>query len=141
MSLTPDICMCENIRSFASKFVSHPSFPANCSANEGCDGVNCGLPVAGSVYYIETLILPCINSVDVIVRNQEGSVVYASVFNETTRRPATILTLPVTFYVTIESRPYSMDVSVSVCACDVIQEIYLLTSFVIVSILSPNQHS
>lgn len=104
--------MCESVMTLASN-TDHTSLSPTCSANADCDGVNCLLLVAGGTYYVETLILPCNDSIELVVRDSRRQVLFTTIFNETGVRPLVIGFVTVTVDATIISRNYSMDVRVS----------------------------
>lgn len=113
--LTPDRCMCESVTTLAAN-TGHSFLSPTCRPNPACDGVNCELVVDG-VYFIENLILPCIDSIELVVRNENQQVIFTTIFNETGMRPLTIGSLTIMVDVTIITRDYSMDVAVSACVC------------------------
>ena len=64
-------------------------------------------------YYIENIILPCVNAVELVVRNGDQDVIFLTVFNETGRHPLVINGLMLYVDVIINVYNYSMDYAVS----------------------------
>ena len=110
--LDPSSCMCESLKAVAAN-TSHTSLFPNCTTNERCDGVRCTVDIFGRVFYIEDVILPCVNAVELVVEDENFNAIYTDIFNETGNRVITVLGINIHVYSLIEPGDYSMDFAVS----------------------------
>ena len=105
-------CMCQTLQDLATKAGSTVVEP-ECQTNTECSGVVCELDILGSVFYLESIILPCDYAVDVVVRDSQRQALFMSVYNRTETHTISIGTLSASLYVEINRHPFSMEVSVS----------------------------
>ena len=104
--------MCSSLQDLAAK-AGGTEIEPECRTNNQCNGVICELDIIGSVYYIESIILPCQYAVDVVVRDSQRQAIFMSVYNRTETHSISIGILTTSLYVEIVRHAYSMEVSVS----------------------------
>ena len=105
-------CMCQSLQNLATKAGSTVVEP-ECLTNTECNGIVCELDIIGSVFYLESIILPCDYAVDVVVRDSQRRALFMSVYNRTETHTISIGIFSASLYVEIVRHPYSMEVSVS----------------------------
>ena len=105
--------MCASLRSLATRIDSPLEHDCVTIGNPACNGVRCELDVFGSVFYVETIVLPCTNSVELVVRDSNMEAIHTDVFNKTEVRVIMVDILPLLVDVEITVKPYSMLVRVS----------------------------
>ena len=108
-------CMCQTLQDLATKAGSTVVEP-ECQTNTECSGVVCELDILGSVFYLESIILPCDYAVDVVVRDSQRQALFMSVYNRTETHTISIGILSASLYVEINRHLFSMEVSVSTSA-------------------------
>ena len=117
--------MCQSLQDLAAQAVqvggTNFNIEPECQTNQECNGVVCELDIFGSVFYLETIILPCDYAVDVVVRDSERQAIFMSVYNRTEIHMISIGIFTTSLYVEIVPHPYSMEVSVS----DIDNEIFI----------------
>ena len=107
-------CMCQSLQDLAAQAVQADiDIEPECQTNQECNGVVCELDIFGSVYYLESIILPCDYAVDVVVRDSQRQAIFMSVYNRTEIHMISIGIFTTSLYVEIVPHPYSMEVSVS----------------------------
>ena len=107
--------MCESLRDLAANTM-HSFLVPTCSANrdtDDCNGVRCSVFTLGGLYYIEGVILPCDNAVELIVEDSNLDPIFTTVFNESGHRPLVVDGYSIEVNSTIIPREYSMDIAVS----------------------------
>ena len=105
-------CMCQSLQNLTTKAGSTVIEP-ECQTNMECNGIVCELDILGSVFYLESIILPCDYAVDVVVRDSQRQALFMSVYNHTETHTISIGILSASLYVEINRHPFSMEVSVS----------------------------
>ena len=104
-------CMCSSLTDVAQQ-ATHPGIEPECSTNDACDGVYCELDIFGARYYLEIIVLPCRNAVDVLVENSARQVLHEDVYDRNETRSFFIGFIPVTIEAIIIPYEYSMDIQV-----------------------------
>ena len=107
--------MCESLRDLAANTM-HSFLVPTCLANQNtdnCTGVRCNVFTLGGVYYIEGVVLPCDNAVELIVENSNLDPIFTTVFNESGHRPLVIDGYMIEVNSTIIAQEYSLQVAVS----------------------------
>ncbi len=104
-------CMCQSLSELAQAS-GHSFIETNCVPNQACDGVKCTLNVLGGIYYLETVILPCVDAVEWLVEDSASNILAEHRFNETERRDVVVENLPLTVEIMLLKKAYSMDVKV-----------------------------
>jgi hypothetical protein len=105
-------CMCSSLTDVAQQ-ATHPGIEPECSTNDDCDGVYCELDILGARYYLEIIVLPCQNALDVLVEDSSRRVLHADVYDRNETRFFSIGIVPLSNEVIIIPYEYSMDVQVS----------------------------
>ena len=67
----------------------------------------------GGMYFVEGVILPCDNAVDIVVEDSDLDPIFMTIFNESDWRQLNINGYMVWVNSTIVQREYSMDIAVS----------------------------
>ena len=109
--LNPGDCMCDSLADLAQR-ATHPLIEPQCSTNQRCDGVRCELDILGTVYFLETVVLPCQNALSLLVEDSSGGVLHSSVFNRSETRSLQIGIFSLPTEVVILHHEYSMDIQV-----------------------------
>ena len=104
--------MCTSLQDLADK-AGGTAIEPSCQTNDQCDGVICELDIFGSVYYLESIILPCQYAVDVVVRDSQRQALFTSLYNRTETHTINLGIISTSLYVEIVPHLYSMEVSVS----------------------------
>ena len=111
--LNPSDCMCKSLGVLANN-TGHTILIPECSTNENCDGVRCRVNIFGAIYYIENVVLPCNNSIELVIEDSNLMPLHTSVFNESGKGTIVIGSTVIQVDVVVEPREYAMDVGVSV---------------------------
>ena len=115
--------MCSSLADVA-QVATHPVIEPECSTNDNCDGVYCELDILGLRFYLEVIVLPCQNALDVLVEGSSRQVLHSEIYNRNETRSFTIGIISMTVEVVIIPREYSMDVQVHIHA----DFVYMYTS-------------
>ena len=105
--------MCQSLQNLSTR-AGGSDFEPECQTNPECNGIVCELDIFGSVFYLETIVLPCDYAVDVVIRDSQRQPTFMSVYNRTEIHTVNIGSFSAPLYVEIVPRPYSMEVYVSV---------------------------
>ena len=107
--------MCSSLADVA-QVATHPVIEPECSTNDNCDGVYCELDILGLRFYLEVIVLPCQNALDVLVEGSSRQVLHSEIYNQNETRSFTIGIISMMVEVVIIPREYSMDVQVHIHA-------------------------
>ena len=110
--LSPTECMCKSLEQTAQS-VQMNNLVHTCETSAGCTGVRCLISALGQTGYVETIILPCQQALDVLVEDESFTPVSRQVFYRTESRNLNIRGNSICSDVTIIPRDYSMDIAVS----------------------------
>ena len=105
-------CMCQSLQNLSTRAGGSDLEP-ECQTNPECNGIVCELDIFGSVFYLETIVLPCDYAVDVVIRDSQRQPTFMSVYNHTETHTISIGSFSAPLYVEIVPHPYSMEVYVS----------------------------
>ena len=85
-----------------------------CNTNENCDGIRCQLRIVGSTFYVEIVVLPCENAIDLRVEDGSFAVLHTTRFTQSGLRTIVIRGISLQVNGTIIARDYSLLIGVSV---------------------------
>ena len=105
-------CMCSSLQDLASR-AGGTLIEPECHTNNRCDGMVCEIDVFGNIFFIETIILPCIYAVDVVIEDEQGQPTFMTVYNQTDTHVIDLGIFSTNLYVVIIRHAYSMEISVS----------------------------
>lgn len=105
-------CMCRSLTDLADN-VRQTSYIPSCVTNDDCNGVLCLVTIPSGRYYIEIVILPCDNAVELVVEDSNFAHLFSTVLNETGSQDLLIGGSTIGSNVVIIPGDYSMNFSVS----------------------------
>lgn len=107
VSLNASTCMCSSLQHLAS-ISGHNDIETECNTNEACDGVRCQLNIIGNIFYLETIVLPCEDALEIVVEDSRLTEIESFRFNQSERRNIVVSGFPLTVDMTLIRREYSM---------------------------------
>ena len=115
--LNPRACMCQSMQNVARDFHLPQIIPIqfSCISNATCNGVHCQVSHSNTLEYTSDIVVdPCLERLQVTVRNSQGQVTYQRVFQDTEDVPFSGSGYNATLHVHIVHHNYSMEVEVRI---------------------------
>ena len=110
--LNANACMCASVQHLA-KISGHNFIVNECTANQACDGVRCLLGILGDTYYLEMIVLPCEDALEILVEDSNLEGIDSFRFNQSEIRDIMVEGFSLTVNMTLIRRDYSMFIRVS----------------------------